>query len=180
MRLLVLLSAVFLTAGTIELASAQGAIAPRVAAPLDVVARMLLIARVSAQDTVFDLGCGDGRIVIEAARRYRARGVCVDIDPDQVRAAADNARNAGVADLVTFRAEDARLTDLTGATVVTLYLSSAGNAELRRKLMEELRPGTRIVSFSFSMRDWEADEEVRFRDRFNIPRRLFLWRIQPE
>ncbi len=114
--------------------AAQTARAPFVATPSDVVDRMLALAQVRAGDVVYDLGCGDGRIVIAAARRHGARGVGVDIDPARIEEARANARQAGVEHLVTFRVEDARTTDLSDATVVTLYLVAALNAELRPRL----------------------------------------------
>ena len=118
-----------------------------------VVDEMLTLAGVGPRDVVYDLGCGDGRIVIAAARRG-ARGVGIDIDPKRVQEAKQNAREAGVADKVEFREGDLFQADIADATVVTLYLLSSVNLKLRPKLLKELRPGTRIVSHAFDMGDW--------------------------
>ncbi|HEX2173470.1 MAG TPA: class I SAM-dependent methyltransferase, partial [Dehalococcoidia bacterium] len=126
----------------------------------DVVTRMLAVARVSADDVVYDLGCGDGRIVIAAAKHHGARAVCVDIDPGRVSASRRNADTAGVRDRIDFRQADLFEIDLGGATVVTLYLSPALNERLRPKLFRELRPGARVVSHNFGMGDWRPDTTV--------------------
>jgi SAM-dependent methyltransferase len=127
----------------------------------DVVARMLEVARVGREDVVFDLGCGDGRIVIAAARDRGARGVCVDLDPSLVARSRQNADTAGVADRIEFRHGDMFETDLSSATVVALYLSPALNVRLRPKLFREVRPGAWIVSHNFGMGDWTPDTVVR-------------------
>ena len=120
----------------------------------DVVTRMLEVARVGPDDVVYDLGCGDGRIVIAAARDRGARGVCVDIDPARVADSRRNADSAGVANRIEFRQGDMFETDLRSATVVALYLSPALNVRLRPKLFREVRPGAWIVSHNFPMGDW--------------------------
>lgn len=157
--------------------AAQAVRAPFVATPPDVVDRMLALAQVTARDAVYDLGCGDGRIVIAAARTYGARGVGVDIDPARIAEARQHAREAGVEHLVTFRVEDARTTDVSDATVVTLYLVAALNAQLRPRLMMQLRPGTRIVSHNFPIGDWEPDRVEVLRSADGQTRTLYLWRI---
>jgi SAM-dependent methyltransferase len=126
----------------------------------DVVPRMLAIARVRADDVVYDLGCGDGRIVIAAVKARGARGVCVDIDPSLIAASQRNADTAGVRDRIEFRLGDLFETDLGTASVVALYLSPALNLRLRPKLLRELRPGSRIVSHNFDMGDWRPDTVV--------------------
>jgi SAM-dependent methyltransferase len=152
--------------------------APFVATPPDVVDRMLTLAQVTAKDVVYDLGCGDGRIVIAAARTYGAHGVGVDVDPVRIDEARSNARRAGVEHLVTFRVEDARTTDVTEATVVTLYLVAALNAQLRPRLEQGLRRGTRVVSHNFPIGDWEPDRVETFRGADGQPRTLLLWTIR--
>jgi SAM-dependent methyltransferase len=127
----------------------------------DVVTRMLEVARVDPEDVVYDLGCGDGRIVIAAARDRGARGVCVDIDPSLVARSRQNADTAGVADRIEFRHADMFETDLSAATVVALYLSPSLNVRLRPKLFREVRPGAWIVSHNFDMGDWRPDTVVR-------------------
>ncbi len=149
--------------------------APFVVTPDDVVVRMLELAKVSRRDVVYDLGCGDGRIVIEAARRYGARGVGIDIDPARIAEAEDNARKAGVDRLVTFRIQDALQTDVSDATVVTLYLLSSLNVSLRPRLTRQLDPGSRIVSHSFAMGDWEPEVIDSFTDASGTAQTLYLW-----
>lgn len=127
---------------------------PYVPTPTPVVEKMLELAKVGPDDVVYDLGSGDGRIVIAAVQKYGARGIGVDIDPERVREARQNAKAAGVADRVEFREGDLFKMDLSDATVVTLYLLSAVNLRLRPKLFEELKPGTRVVSHAFDMGDW--------------------------
>ena len=137
---------------------------------------MLQLAGVTKADVVYDLGCGDGRIPITAAKKYGARGVGVDIDPQRIAEANANAKQSGVSNLVSFRLENAMTTDVSGATVVTLYLLSASNLKLRPLLTKQLKPGARIVSHAFSMGDWEADKVDTFTDTASSPRTLYLWK----
>jgi SAM-dependent methyltransferase len=130
---------------------------PYVATSEDVVTRMLEIAEVGPGDVVYDLGSGDGRIVITAAQRYGARGVGIEIDPYRVYQARQNAERAGVAGRVTFREQDLFEADVSDATVVTLYLLPAINKKLRPLLFEQLDPGTRVVSHNFGMGNWAPD-----------------------
>ncbi|MGH9458306.1 MAG: SAM-dependent methyltransferase [Thermoanaerobaculia bacterium] len=130
---------------------------PYVPTPQPVVERMLEMAGVTSEDVVYDLGSGDGRIVITAAQQYGARGVGIDIDPQRIAEANENARRTGVTDRVEFIQGDLFKTDLRPASVVTLYLLYTVNLRLRPKLLAELRPGTPVVSHDFSMGDWEAD-----------------------
>jgi SAM-dependent methyltransferase len=157
-----------------------GADVPYVQTPTDVVTEMLKLAAVKADDVVYDLGSGDGRIVIAAARDFGARGVGIEIDPSLVALSAESARRAGVGDRVTFRSDDFFETDLSDATVVTLYLSRSINQRLRPKLLRELRPGARIVSHNFDMGDeWIPNQtkQVPSRDRLAT---VFLWVIPPK
>jgi ribosomal protein L11 methylase PrmA len=153
----------------------QPLLAPFVPTPQDVVDRMLQLAQVTSRDVVFDLGCGDGRIVITAAKRYGAHGVGIDIDPERIEQAVANAKRAGVEELVIFRQEDALTADISEATVVTLYLLSAANLKLRPVLTRQLQPGARIVSHAFDMGDWPPVKVERFNDRLGQPRTLYLW-----
>lgn len=155
---------------------AQGSLAPFLATPPDVVDRMLRLASVGPRDVVFDLGSGDGRIVIAAAKDFGARGVGIDIDPALIEQSTANARAAGVADRVTFRLEDAMTADISDATVVTLYLLAASNVKLRPRLQAQLRPGSRIVAHNFGIGDWEPDKVETFRDAAGATRTLMLWR----
>jgi SAM-dependent methyltransferase len=127
----------------------------------EVVDEMLKTAEVTNKDTVYDLGCGDGRIVIAAASKYGARGVGVDINPVRIKESRRNARNAGVSRKVTFIEQDLLNTDLSQATVVMIYLDPKMNLRLRPKLLRELKPGTRLVSNSFDMGDWKPDKVVK-------------------
>ena len=151
-------------------------LAPYVPTPQDVVDRMLALAEVGPNDFVYDLGCGDGRIVVTAAKKYGARGVGVDYDPERIKESEANAKAAGVQDKVTFKQADARTVDVSPATVVTLYLLSASNLKLRPILTKQLRPGARIVSHAFSMDDWEPLKRDEFTDADGIPRTLYLWK----
>lgn len=151
-------------------------LAPYVPTPQDVVDQMLALAGVTAKDVVYDLGCGDGRIPITAAKVFGARGVGVDIDPQRIAEANANAKTAGVEKLVSFRLQDAMTVDVADATVVTLYLLSSANLKLRPLLTKQLKPGARIVSHAFSMGDWPPDRVVDFADSKGILRTLFLWR----
>jgi len=134
---------------------------------------MLKLAKTTASDVVYDLGSGDGRIVIAAAKKFGARGVGVEIDADLIRTATKNAQKAGVADKVTFRREDLFKTDLSDATVVTLYLSNSINIRLRGILQKQLKPGTRIVSHRFTFGDWKPDAE-----RHLEGTSIYLWTIK--
>ena len=157
-------------------AQSRDSLAPFVPTPQDVVNQMLELAGVTRDDVVYDLGCGDGRIVITAAKQYGARGVGIDIDPQRIAESQANAEREGVSDLVTFVQQDALTVDVSDATVVTLYLLSSSNMKLRPLLTSQLPPGARIVSHAFSMGDWQADQVERFTDARGNTRTLYLWR----
>ncbi len=142
----------------------------------DVVQVMLRLANVKAGDIVYDLGCGDGRIVIAAVRQFDARGVCVDIDPERIADSQENARAAGVADRIQFLNQDLFKTDISSATVVMLFLSRELNLKLRPKLLKELSPGTRIVSHWHDMGDWEPQQTVRVQSE-RRERSVYLWTV---
>jgi hypothetical protein len=145
-------------------ALATDASVPYVPTPQDVVERMLEMAKVGPQDYLIDLGSGDGRIVVTAARKHGTRGFGVDLNPTRIGEANENARKAGVTDKVQFYQRDLFETDLSEATVVTMYLLPRVNLELRPKLLD-LKAGTRIVSHDFSMGDWAADEHVQMNSK---------------
>lgn len=134
---------------------------------------MLKLANTTAGDVVYDLGSGDGRIVILAAKKYGARGVGIEIDPVLIKEATKNAAKAGVADKVTFRQEDLFKTDLSDATVVTLYLSNSINMRLRTILQRQLKPGSRVVSHRFAMDDWKPEAEHHLEGTS-----IYLWTIR--
>ncbi len=131
---------------------------PYVPTPYDVVEEMLRIADVGKDDVVYDLGCGDGRIIIMAAEKMGARGVGVDIDPQRIKESRENAIKAKVKDRVRFLQKDLFEANISKATVVTLYLTSDVNLKVRPKLLRELKPGTRVVSNDFDMEEWEPDK----------------------
>ncbi|HSR12401.1 MAG TPA: class I SAM-dependent methyltransferase, partial [Thermodesulfobacteriota bacterium] len=126
----------------------------------EVVDEMLSMAQVTNKDVVYDLGCGDGRVVITAAKRTGAAGVGVDLDPQRIRESVENAKKAGVADRVKFIRQDLFEADIRDATVVMLYLWPEVNLRLRPKLFRDLKPGTRIVSHSHDMGPWESDRTI--------------------
>jgi SAM-dependent methyltransferase len=174
-RLLALL--LVATAGCAELrARLPGPDVLFIATPEGVGVEMLRLGAVAERDVVFDLGSGDGRVVVAAARDFGARGVGVEIDPELVKASRDLAYGAGVAERTTFLWQDLFATDLRAATVVTLYLRDDVNLRLRPKLLSELAPGSRVVSHDFDMGDWRPDRTQRVRG----PHRdhtLYLWMI---
>jgi ribosomal protein L11 methylase PrmA len=147
---------------------------PYVPTPEPVVDAMLKLAQVKRGDVLYDLGSGDGRIVIAAAKRYGVRGTGVDIDPRRIDEANANARKAGVAKLVRFVNRDLFEVDFSEATVVTLYLLPRINLQLRPKLLAELKPGTRIVSHGFDMGDWKPEQAVTVGNNT-----IYLWTVPP-
>lgn len=147
--------------------------------PMEVVGTMLDLTAIRSTDVVADLGCGDGRLVIEALRRGAARGLCVDIDPDLIAKARDNARSAGVVERITFFNQDMFGVDLRGVSVVTLFLSPGLNRELRPKLQRELAPGARVVSHWHDMGDWPPARTVRLRPGGGRERPIYLWVLTP-
>ena len=140
--------------------------------PNEVVDKMLDMAKVTAKDVVYDLGCGDGRIVITAAQKYGARAVGIDIDPKRIAEANTNAKAAKVTDKVRFVEGDLFEADISEATVVTLYLLTRLNEKLKPKLMKELQAGTRVVSHAFDMGDWAPEQKAQVGSST-----VYLWRI---
>jgi SAM-dependent methyltransferase len=140
--------------------------------PNEVVEKMLEMAKVTAKDTLYDLGCGDGRIVITAAQKFGARAVGIDIDPRRIAEANANAKAAKVTDKVKFVEADLFESDIGEATVVSLYLLTRLNEKLKPKLMKELKPGTRVVSHAFDMGDWKPEATAQVASST-----VYLWRI---
>lgn len=141
---------------------------------------MLELAKVTKNDVVYDLGCGDGRIVVTAAKKYGARGVGIDINPERIAEARENAKKNGVEHLVKFIEGDLFEADIREATVVTLFLLSSVNLKLRPKLLAELRPGARVVSNTFDMGDWKPDKEFTLDDNGEdsyLSHKFYLWII---
>jgi SAM-dependent methyltransferase len=150
-------------------------LAPFVPTPQDVVERMLRLADVTSRDLVYDLGCGDGRIIITAARKYGARGVGVDIEPYRVAESQSGAKQAGVEHLVTFSLQDAMAVDLSPATVVMLYLVHWSTSKLQPIIKRQVKPGTRIISHSFDGDGWTPVKTEEFTDAAGSARKLYLW-----
>ena len=146
---------------------------PYVATPQVVVDKMLELANVTKDDYLIDLGCGDGRIPITAARRFGTRSLGVDIDPARIYEANVNAVNARVRDKVEFKKQDLFQTDFSKATVLTMYLLPRINLELRPRILSQLKPGTRVVSHSFDMGDWKPEADVRLEGTH-----VYLWTIR--
>lgn len=146
--------------------------APYVPTPESVVNAMLKLAGTNSNDTVYDLGCGDGRIVVTAAKQYGARGVGVDLNPQRIEEARANAKRAGVEDRTTFEQNNVYNADVRNATVVTLYLLPEMNRRLRPKLLKELKPGARVVSHAFDLGDWKPEKEIAVGGS-----RIYLWTV---
>jgi SAM-dependent methyltransferase len=181
-------SCLLLTVLSVTIAAAQGTEqrrkpdVPYVPTTDAAVQAMLKLADVKKSDNVYDLGCGDGRIVIAAAKNFGAHGVGIDIDPVRIREARENAKKAGVEPIVKFIEQDLFQADFHDATVVTLFLLPQVNLKLRPKLLSDLKPGTRVVSNTFDMGDWKPDKELEVgsdtgdNDMF-LSRKLFLWTV---
>ena len=151
---------------------------PYVPTPPEVVDRMLEIAQVKSGDVIYDLGSGDGRIIIRAAKRYGVRGVGIEIDADLVQKAKDNAFKEKVEHLVEFRAEDALKVDVSRATVVTLYMLPEFNAKLRPIFDKELKPGARVVSHDFEIQGWVPDKVERIKGDFLHDHTILLFEVR--
>jgi 2-polyprenyl-3-methyl-5-hydroxy-6-metoxy-1,4-benzoquinol methylase len=179
MRLLVCLSTVLVLAFS-GAAAAQQQEKPAsrspdvifVPTPQEVVDEMLKVANVRKGDVLYDLGSGDGRIPVTAARKFGVRGVGIDIDPERIREANANAKKNGVENLVQFRQEDLFQADISQATVVTLYLLPDLNVKLQPKLWSELKPGTRIVSHQFDMGEWKPEKKIQLGGRT-----IYFWTV---
>lgn len=153
-------------------------IVPFVPTPQDVVERMLELARVKKGDVVYDLGSGDGRIVITAAKKYGVRAVGFEIDPDLVKQSRENIRIAGVGSLAEIRQQDIRTVDLSPATVVTMYLLPEVNLMLRPNVWRQLKPGSRLVSHDFDMGDWKPVKVEEIKEGSSWSHTLYLWIIE--
>jgi SAM-dependent methyltransferase len=154
-------------------------IARYVPTPQEVVERMLELAEIRKEDLLYDLGSGDGRIVITAARRYGVKAVGFEIDPGLVKKSRDSIREAGLEQLVEIREQDVRTVDLSPASVLTMYLSRAANLRLRFAITRQLKPGSRVVSHDFGMGNWQPDRIDQLTDSAGFSRTIYLWRIVP-
>lgn len=168
------LIALFVSVCSVAYAQKTDLDVPYVPTDQKTVEEMLKLAGVKPGDVVYDLGCGDGRIVITAAEKFGATGVGVDLNPERIKEANANAATAGVTDKVKFVLGDLFEFDFSKADVVTMYLLPSVNLKLRPKLQKELKPGSRIVSHDFDMGDWEAEKTVRVGTHDTI----YLWTIR--
>ena len=152
--------------------------APFVPTPEEVVDRMLALAELRQGDLLYDLGSGDGRIVIAAASRYGIKAVGFEINPALVKESHDNIISAGLAHLAEIREEDVRTVDFSPATVLTMYLYPAANLRLRATILRQLKPGSRVVSHNYGMGDWKPDRVEQVTDATGLSRTIYLWRIR--
>jgi hypothetical protein len=153
-------------------------LAPFVATTQELVDRMLELAEIKPRDILYDLGSGDGRIVITAAKSYGIKAVGFEIDPSLVKRSRAAVKEAGLEALAEIREEDIRYVDLTPATVVTMYLYPWANLRLRDALMSQLKLGARVVSHEFAMGSWQPDRVERIQDSAGLTRTIYLWRIK--
>lgn len=160
-----------------QIENAEKSLAPFVPTPMNIVRKMLEMAEVKKGDVVYDLGCGDGRIVVMAAKEFGARGVGVDIDPQRIEEARAKVKENKIEDLVTIRQQDAMTVDLSEATVVTLYLLPKSNQKLQANLEKYLKPGVRVVSHSFGMEGWKEKKYEHFDDANGFGHSIYLWII---
>lgn len=152
-------------------------VAPFVPTPPEVVSRMLELAEIKQGDVLYDLGSGDGRIVVAAAKKFGIRAVGFEIDPGLVKDSRQFVKQAGLEELVEIREQDIRTVDFSPASVVTMYLYPAANLRLRPVLMRELQPGSRVISHDFGMGSWKPDHMERLRDTAGFSRTIYRWRI---
>ena len=153
-------------------------IVPYVPTPQEVVERMLELAQVKKGDVVYDLGSGDGRIVVTAAKKYGVKAVGFEIDPERIKESAENIKKAGVGDLVEIRQQDIRTVDLSPATVLTMYLLPEVNLMVRPNIWKEMKPGSRVVSHEFDMGDWKPLKTEHIKDGSSWDHTLYLWHVE--
>jgi SAM-dependent methyltransferase len=154
---------------------------PYVPTPANVVEQMLKVANVKRGETLYDLGCGDGRIVVTAAKKFGAKGVGVDLDPARIKDSEENIKKNRVEKLVTVRQGDVLDVDVSSADVVTLYLLPSVNLELRETLIRDLKPGARVVSHDFNMGDWQPDQQIEVEsEESQRSHTIYLWTVTEE
>lgn len=155
----------------------EGKIVPYVPTPQEVVDRMLDLAQVKKGDVLYDLGSGDGRIVVTAAQKFGVKAIGFEIDPQRIKESHENIRKAGVEKLVEIRQQDIRTVDLSEATVLTMYLLPEVNLMIRPNIWKQMKPGSRIVSHDFDMGDWKPLKTEHVKDASNWDHALYLWEI---
>lgn len=156
----------------------EGKIVPYVPTPQEVVDRMLDLAQVKKGDVVYDLGSGDGRIVVTAAKKYGVKAIGFEIDPQRIKESHENIKKAGVEQLVEIRLQDIRTVDLSGATVLTMYLLPEVNLMIRPNIWKQMKPGSRIVSHDFDMGDWKPLKTENIKDGSSWDHTLYLWHVE--
>jgi hypothetical protein len=177
-RLSGFISIVLVTLAVAPAGAQEGKIVPYVPTPQEVVERMLELAEVKKGDVVYDLGSGDGRIVVTAAKKYGVKAVGFEIDPQRIKESHENIKKAGVAHLVEIRQQDIRTVDLSPATVLTMYLLPEVNLMIRPNIWKMMRPGSRVVSHDFDMGDWSPVKTENVKDSSNWDHALYLWRVE--
>ena len=153
-------------------------IVPYVPTPQEVVERMLELAQVKKGDIVYDLGSGDGRIVVTAAKKYGVKAIGFEIDSERIKESAENIKKAGVGDLVEIRQQDIRTVDLSPATVLTMYLLPEVNLMIRPNILKQMKPGSRVVSHDFDMGDWKPLKTEQIKDGSSWDHTLYLWHVE--
>lgn len=175
----ILLAFAMMLAQAATLVSAQeGKIVPYVPTPQEVVERMLELAQVKKGDVVYDLGSGDGRIVVTAAKKYGVKAIGFEIDPERIKESHENIKKAGVEKLVEIRQQDIRTVDLSGANVLTMYLLPEVNLMIRPNIWKQMKPGSRIVSHDFDMGDWKPLKTEHIKDGSTWDHTLYLWHVE--
>ena len=156
----------------------EGKIVPYVPTPQDVVERMLELAQVKKGDVVYDLGSGDGRIVVTAAKKYGVKAIGFEIDPERIKESHENIKKAGVENLVEIRQQDIRTVDLSPASVLTMYLLPDVNLMIRPNIWKQMKPGSRVVSHDFDMGDWKPLKTEHIKDGSSWEHTLYLWHVE--
>ena len=156
----------------------EGKIVPYVPTPQEVVDRMLELAQVKKGDVVYDLGSGDGRIVVTAAKKYGVRAIGFEIDPERIKESRENIKKAGVGHLVEIRQQDIRTVDLSPASVLTMYLLPEVNLMIRPNIWKQMKPGSRVVSHDFDMGDWKPLKSENFKDGNTWDHTIYLWHVE--
>jgi SAM-dependent methyltransferase len=177
--ILVLLAFAMLSAQPVSLVLAQeGKIVPYVPTPQEVVDRMLELAQVKAGDVVYDLGSGDGRIVVTAAKKYGVKAIGFEIDPQRIKESQENIKKAGVENLVEIHQQDIRTVDLSPASVLTMYLLPEVNLMIRPNIWKQMKAGSRVVSHDFDMGDWKPLKTEHIKDGSTWDHTLYLWHVE--
>lgn len=156
----------------------EGKIVPYVPTPQEVVDRMLELAEVKKGDVVYDLGSGDGRIVVTAAKKYGVKAIGFEIDPQRIKESHENIKKAGVENLVEIRQQDIRTVDLSAASVLTMYLLPEVNLMIRPNIWKQMKPGSRVVSHDFDMGDWKPLKTEHIKDGTSWEHTLYLWHVE--